>query len=99
MLAAIHQGPGEVDVREIPAPTQKDAALIRVLAAGICGTDLHFHHHRKEPQSVPEGHEVAGQVVELPASYEGPVRVGDLVAVDTICLGLGCGVCAFCRSR
>jgi (R,R)-butanediol dehydrogenase/meso-butanediol dehydrogenase/diacetyl reductase/L-iditol 2-dehydrogenase len=34
----------------------------------------------------------------LPASYSGPLAVGDLVAVDTICLGAACGECKYCRA-
>src|SRR3712207_7444283 len=49
-------------------------------------------------RSLPEGHEIAGEVLDLPAGYAGPARVGDLVAIDTICLGVACGTCAFCRA-
>ena len=35
-------------------------------------------------------------MIHLPAGYEGPARIGDLVAVDCI-LGMACGDCAFCR--
>jgi len=98
MLAAIQSGIHEVDVRDISIPARTDAALVRVKAAGICGSDLHQYHRRKERHSVPEGHEVAGEVVQLPTTYQGPLRVGDLVAVDTVCLGQACGACAFCRS-
>ena len=41
MLAAIQSGIDEVDVRDIAVPTRTDAALVRVRAAGICGSDLH----------------------------------------------------------
>jgi L-iditol 2-dehydrogenase len=98
MLAAIQSGLDKVDIRDISAPADEDAALVRVRAAGICGSDLDVYHHRAEAQSVPGGHEVAGEVVQLPTGYDGPVRVGDLVAVDSVCLGLACGACAFCRS-
>ena len=98
MLAAIQSGVHEVDVRDVPAPARSDAALIRVRAVGICGSDVNTYHDRIEAQSVPDGHEVAGEVVQLPADYEGPIGEGDLVAVDTICLGLACETCEFCRA-
>jgi threonine dehydrogenase-like Zn-dependent dehydrogenase len=47
---------------------------------------------------LPDGHEVAGEVISLPPGYAGPARVGDLVAVDTVCLGVACGACAVCQS-
>src|SRR5580765_5030574 len=95
MRAAIQTGLATIDVRDIPAPDQNDA-LIRVQAAGICGSDLHEYHLRNEPQSLPDGHEVAGEVLRLPQSYAGPVKVGDLVAVDTVCLGRACSACRLC---
>jgi beta-aspartyl-peptidase (threonine type) len=95
--AAIQNGPSEIEVREIAAP-DRDGALVRVVAAGVCGSDLHEYLQRSQPQSVPDGHEVAGEVVALPNAYAGPIRVGDLVAVDTICHGRACGACVFCRT-
>jgi threonine dehydrogenase-like Zn-dependent dehydrogenase len=95
MRAAIQTGLSTIDVRDISAPDQEDA-LIRVLASGICGSDLHVYHLRSEPQSLPDGHEVAGEVVRLPPSYTGPISIGDLVAIDTVCLGKSCSACTFC---
>jgi L-iditol 2-dehydrogenase len=97
MRAAIQNGVGEIDVRDIAAPGEA-GGLVRVLAAGVCGSDLHEYLQRAEPQSLPDGHEVAGEVMSLPDAYAGPLRVGDLVAVDTICHGKACGACAFCRA-
>jgi threonine dehydrogenase-like Zn-dependent dehydrogenase len=97
MRAAIQNGLSEIDVREIAAPAE-GGALVRVVAAGVCGSDLHEYLRRGEPQPLPEGHEVAGEVMSLPDAYAGPVRIGDLVAIDTICHGKACGACAFCRA-
>ena len=97
MRAAIQNGPSEIEVRDVSAPG-RDGALVRVVAAGVCGSDLHQYFQRAEPQSLPDGHEVAGEVVSLPNAYAGPIRIGDLVAVDTICHGKACGACAFCRA-
>jgi len=95
--AALQRGIRTIEVVDLPPPRPSgDEALIAVRAAGICGSDLHPYHGRSEPQSLPDGHEVAGDVLELPPGYQGPARVGDLVAVETICLGTACGRCPMC---
>jgi threonine dehydrogenase-like Zn-dependent dehydrogenase len=95
--AALQRGVRTIEVVDLPPPRPTgDEALVAVRAAGICGSDLHPYHGRSEPQALPEGHEVAGDVLELPPGYQGPARVGDLVAVETICLGTACGGCEMC---
>src|SRR5579884_3156560 len=97
--AAIQTGIRRIEVVDLPAPAAEDGlALVRVRTSGICGSDLHPYHGRAEPQPLPDGHEVAGEVEALPAGYAGPLRVGDRVAVDTICLGTACGTCAYCAA-
>lgn len=99
MLAAIQTGVGAVEVRDIPEPKPDSLnAVVKVKAAGICGSDLHLYHLRETPQTLPAGHEVAGEVVHLPAGYAGPIRVGDLVAIETVGLGSACGECDLCRA-
>lgn len=71
-----------------------DELLLRVLACGVCRTDLHVAEgdlpvHR--PHVVP-GHEVAGEVVEAVAG--GAFRVGDRVGVAW--LRSTCGICRYC---
>src|SRR4051794_30960155 len=99
MYAAIQTGIHAIEVRELPLPERPaDWALVQTRASGICGSDLHPYHQRAEAQSLPDGHEVAGEILALPDSYTGSLRLGDLVAIDTICLGLACGTCAFCQA-
>ena len=98
MRAALQTGIRTIDVRDVPEPpASPETALIRVRTTGICGSDLHPYHERAEPESVPRGHEVCGEVRTLPADYAGPVKVGDVVAVDPV-LGMACGACDFCRA-
>ena len=73
------------------------AAVIRVRSTGICGSDLHMTRERHEPQKVSTGHEVAGEIVELPKKYTGRLALGDRVAVEIIGAGRSCGECFFCR--
>src|SRR5688500_10732300 len=98
MRAAIQTGIRTVEVRDIPEPApDADTALVRVRAVGICGSDLHWYHGRSESETLPRGHEAAGEVLRLPPAYDGSVQVGDLVAIDTICLGVACGTCSICQ--
>jgi len=98
MRAAIQTGIRTIDMRDIPAPVpDADTGLIRVRTVGVCGSDLHRYHAWSDPQTMPAGHEYAGEVVHLPAGYTGPARVGDLVAVDSI-MGMACGACAYCQA-
>lgn len=97
VLAAVLTGPMQIELRRFPRPTvDADAALLRVEANGICGTDVHWRAH---PTDVPRvlGHEVVGQLAEIGehASARWGVEVGDRVAVEA---GITCGSCADCRS-
>lgn len=97
MLAAIQNGIRTIEMRDIPAPVADgESAIVRVHTVGVCGSDLHLYHERAEPQSLPIGHELAGEVIALPNGYEGSIRLGDLVAVDTVCNGMACGNCPAC---
>lgn len=99
MRAAVQIGIDQVEVVDVPElPVAEGNAVVRVRAAGICGSDLHVYHGRSQRQSLSDGHEIAGEVARLPGNYTGPIRVGDLVALDTICLGKACGRCAACQA-
>jgi threonine 3-dehydrogenase len=85
---------------EVPEPTiRADEVLIRVRAAGICGTDVHIYdwdawaQGRVRPPIVV-GHEFAGEVIEV-----GPlvtdVRVGDRVTAEGHIVD---GRCLLCRT-
>ena len=85
--------PGRMVIEDaaLPAPGPGEV-LVRVLAAGICGSDRHMF--RGEYPTVPEvtlGHEFCG-VVEAGA---GRLAVGTLVTADP---NIGCGHCAACRA-
>jgi hypothetical protein len=67
---ATFAGPGEPPViREVPKPeVPPKAALIRVAACGVCGTDLHIlkgHWPRPLPWPFTLGHELVGVVEEI----------------------------------
>ncbi len=96
MRGALDDGTGSYMAQDVPMPEMFDgAALIRVRQTGICGSDLHMTSSRVDAQDIPSGHEVAGEVVELPAGTTG-LSVGDRVAIDTVCAGRACGNCRYC---
>jgi threonine dehydrogenase-like Zn-dependent dehydrogenase len=98
MRGALHDpGSGIRVVPDLKMPERfQGSALIRVRRTGICGSDLHMNNERKEPQKVPSGHEVAGEVAELPPG-ETSLKVGDRVAIETIGEGRACLKCWYCR--
>jgi L-iditol 2-dehydrogenase len=80
--------------REIPR-SRKDTAVIRVLAAAICGTDLRTFRHGSEKILPPRiiGHEVCGVIEEVGSEVEA-FRPGQRV---TVVPAIGCGTCRWCK--
>jgi 2-desacetyl-2-hydroxyethyl bacteriochlorophyllide A dehydrogenase len=94
MKAALYDGKA-MQVSEVSRPqVAPDGVLVRVRAAGICGTDLNHFRDVDQPQERPSGHEVAGEIAEVGPEVEG-LAVGDRVAVDLI-QGRACGKCKYC---
>jgi threonine dehydrogenase-like Zn-dependent dehydrogenase len=83
-------GRATLDERPIPAPGP-DEALIRVLMAGICGTDLELQDGYYGFSGIP-GHEFVGRVEACACA---PDLVGRRVVAD---INLGCGTCPDCRA-
>jgi propanol-preferring alcohol dehydrogenase len=94
LLAQVVERPRQPLVaRDLPEPeVGADDVLVRVLACGVCRTDLHVVDgelpHAKMP--VIPGHEIVGEVV---AGGETGMRVG------IPWLGHTCGVCFYCRTQ
>lgn len=90
--------PGEIEIAEQTKPvlTQPDDVIVRIKAAGICGSDVHIFHGKNPFASYPRilGHEAAGEVVETGAGV-GNVKIGDHVAIDNV---FSCGKCYACRN-
>ena len=95
MRAALYDG-SRMQVTSVPRPTvTPDSVVVRVRAAGICGSELNAFRHSEKPQERPAGHEVAGEIVEIGPGVGG-WALGDRVALDTICQGRACGRCRYC---
>lgn len=85
-----------MEMQEVPKPRpEPDEVLIRVRAAGVCGSEVHgflgTHPYRKPPAIM--GHEVSGDIEEVGAEVRA-FRVGDRVIVVP---QKSCGCCLYCR--
>ncbi|SNT59628.1 alcohol dehydrogenase, propanol-preferring [Actinomadura meyerae] len=92
--APIASGPLRRADREVPAPGPGEL-LVRVLACGVCRTDLHVAEGDLPVHlpGVTPGHEIVGEVAEAgPGCLHRP---GDRVGVAW--LRGTCGACRFCR--
>src|SRR4030095_9723939 len=80
--------------RPVPGPTQ---ILVRVLACGVCRTDLHVVDGDLSSPKLPivPGHEIVGRVEQVGVGAE-EFEIGERVGIPW--LGYSCGVCEFCRS-
>ncbi|MDE0287476.1 MAG: alcohol dehydrogenase catalytic domain-containing protein [bacterium] len=80
--------------RSLPEPPS-GWVVVRVAAAGVCGTELHFLEGLLDPGGQPRvlGHEVAGTVCD-PATDAG-VR-GQRAAIYNV---VNCRACRYCRSN
>jgi L-iditol 2-dehydrogenase len=85
---------GSVSVVELPIPRIGPGdALMRMIATGICGSDLLAWYVRGKAGSIL-GHEVAGEIVEVGGGVEG-FAPGDRAVPHH---HAACGECAECRS-
>jgi propanol-preferring alcohol dehydrogenase len=99
MRAMIFRGAqAQLEMEEVPKPAPGPGeVLLKVLACGVCRTDLHIIDGELTAPKLPliPGHEIIGVVVELGERVE-RFAVGDRVGVPW--LGWTCGVCEYCRS-
>lgn len=86
-----------LEMQDLPVPAVGDSdVLVRVRAAGICHSDVHYRSATASEPPVPKtlGHEVAG-VVEQLGSRVTTIKVGDRVCIHYV---LSCGECSYCHS-
>lgn len=82
--------------RPVPSIKSEDGILVKVLAASICGTDLHILSVPPGYEATPDiilGHEFVGEVIETGPKVK-TFKPGDRLICDN---NLQCGVCAPCR--
>jgi threonine 3-dehydrogenase len=98
-LRKVSAGPG-LELVDVPEPVCGDKDVkVKVLRAGLCGTDLHLEQWDEwaaatvhAPMTI--GHEFFGEVVEVGSDVD-HVAVGDLVSGEG---HIVCGTCRNCRA-
>ncbi len=91
-MIAVHLEDGRVEVRRQSMPrVPKGFARIRMLAAGICSTDLELQRGYYGFRGTP-GHEFVGEVVDV--NEADSAWIGQRVAGE---INLACGDCEWCR--
>jgi propanol-preferring alcohol dehydrogenase len=99
MQAMVLEAPGSpLKLTELPVPEPSARQLrLRVLACGVCRTDLHILDGELTEPKLPlvPGHEIVGRVEAVGAEVEG-FAIGDRVGVPW--LGSTDGTCPYCRN-
>ena len=97
MKALVVNEPNKIEIVDRPIPVIEDEQeiLIKVKAAGICGSDISIYGGKSPVATYPRilGHEVVG-VVEKTGSKADKFQVGDHVIVKQT---ESCGECYACR--
>jgi 2-desacetyl-2-hydroxyethyl bacteriochlorophyllide A dehydrogenase len=97
MKAAVIEKPGLLAIKDVPIPKISDEEiLIRIVASGICGTDIHiFRGEYLGTYPVIPGHEFSG-IVEKVGSKVSRFKPGDHVAVEP---NIACDNCPACLNN
>ena len=101
MRAVALKGKREFELKEIEEPIiDNENVIIKVLKAGICGSDLHYFEIG-EPNGLIMGHEFCGEVID--PGNRSDLKVGDRVTALPISPCLECPACLsgnpqYCKS-
>jgi L-iditol 2-dehydrogenase len=92
MRVAMYYNNRDVRLEEVPTPQiGPGELLVKVLASGICGSDvMEWYRIKKAPRVL--GHEIAGEIVEVGKGVD-QYKVGDRVFVSH---HVPCNTCQYC---
>ncbi len=92
MRVAMYYNNRDVRLEEVPTPQiGPEGLLVKVLASGICGSDvMEWYRIKKAPRVL--GHEIAGEIVEVGKGV-GRYKIGDRVFVSH---HVPCNTCQYC---
>ena len=89
--------PGELRIIDMEKPhiDEKNNILVKMRAAGICGSDVGIYHGTNAAATYPRviGHEMVGVVEEIGSNVK-ELKVGDRIIVNQV---VSCGECYPCR--
>jgi threonine dehydrogenase-like Zn-dependent dehydrogenase len=92
MKAILLDGKKNVEVIEKSVPDLLEGyALIKVMAAGICGTDIEMLYHNPVPSVITPGHEVSGIIEKV--NHCKTFKAGDRVFLNC---HITCNTCEYC---
>jgi len=93
MLACLINGQGQAEIKEVPVPRlQPGEVLIKLAAAGICGTDIEKVHGAYGPGGIL-GHEVSGTIANIGDKVTGLRKSDRVIAHHHV----PCYNCHYCR--
>ena len=94
MRAAVYYNNKDIRIEELPKPRiGEKEILVRVIASGICGSDVMEWYRTKTAPRVL-GHEIAGEIAEVGSGVE-RFRIGQRVFVSH---HVPCNECRYCRA-
>jgi 2-desacetyl-2-hydroxyethyl bacteriochlorophyllide A dehydrogenase len=96
MRKILLNAPGEFIEIKAPRPVPASGeALVRMDRVGVCGSDFHAMAGRHPVYTYPRvlGHELAGEIVEIPKNDRG-LQAGDRCAIEPY---ISCGECRTCK--
>ncbi|MFH1854781.1 MAG: alcohol dehydrogenase catalytic domain-containing protein, partial [Candidatus Omnitrophota bacterium] len=93
MRVGMYYRNNDVRVEEMPRPEiSHGELLVRVIASGICGTDV-VEWYRRDKVPLVLGHEIAGEVIEVGEGIN-QYKVGDRISASH---HVPCGSCHYCK--
>ncbi len=94
MKVSVYYGKDDIRIEERKRPSAHGGeVVVKMLASGICGTDI-MHWYRKQKAPYVPGHEMVGEVVEIGPNVK-DLKVGDRVFVSH---HVPCYSCHFCKA-
>lgn len=92
MRVAMYYNNNDVKIEEMPTPDiNDDEVLTKVIACGICGSDV-MEWYRIKRAPLVLGHEIAGEIVKIGKNVD-KYKIGDRVVVSH---HVPCNTCHYC---